>query len=223
MSNHPSNINVAEPRLADSALTGRDERLSDRALFFRKFLTKGRVISSAVPSSRALVSGVLRHVDFTRPATIVELGAGTGPLTEQIVHRLSPHHRFVMVENDPDFCDVLRRRFPRTPVLEADASKIAEPLGNMGIHRVDYVLSGLPTPNLPARSAVRLWRWLRKALTPNGLFVQITIAPMIYNRFYDRLFESVDYRMVWWNIPPGGVYRCSNPRRHLFRQAQAKA
>lgn len=219
MSSDPSNANVAEPALVESTLAQRAARLSDFGLFFSKFVAKGRAISSAVPSSRAMVSGILNHVDFSRPGTIVELGAGTGPVTEEIVEQLRPHHRFVSVENDPDFCEVLRRRFPETTLLQTDATRIAEPLAKMGIQKVDYVISGLPTPNLPAAAQVRLWRWLQESLTPGGLFIQITVVPMIYRGFYERLFRSVDYRMVWLNVPPGGIYCCSNPRNHLRKQA----
>jgi phospholipid N-methyltransferase len=62
---------------------------------------------------------------------------------------------------------------------------------------------------------VSLWRWLSDALEPDGVFVQITVAPLVYRAFYSRLFESVDYRMVWRNVPPGGVYCCAQPRQHL--------
>jgi phosphatidylethanolamine/phosphatidyl-N-methylethanolamine N-methyltransferase len=204
---------VAEPVFGDPTLARRAPLLSDRALFLKKFLAKGKTISSAVPSSRALVSGVLRNVDFSHPSTIVELGAGVGPVTEQILERIQPHHRFAAVENDHEFCEVLRRRFPEATVLETDASRVSEPLANIGIHKVDYVISGLPTPNLPRRSTIKLMRWLRESLAPNGLFIQITVAPLLYRGFYDRLFKEVEYRMVWWNVPPGGVYCCSAPRR----------
>lgn len=217
MNHNASDAGAAEPAMVESALNGRGRRLSDRGLFLKKFLVKGRTISSAVPSSQAMCQGVLESVDFGRPGTIVELGAGTGPVTEAVLTRLRAHHRFVTVENDPDFCEVLRRRFPETPLIQSDATQIAEPLARMGIHTVDYVLSGLPTPSLSIRAMVRLWRWLQTALAPNGQFIQITVAPVLYRRFYKRLFESVDYRMVWSSIPPGGVYRCARPRRHLIR------
>jgi phospholipid N-methyltransferase len=218
VTSNSSNASASDSALLESTLSGRAQRLADRGLFLRKFLQKGRVISSAVPSSRALVEGMLRHIDFDRPATIVELGAGTGPVTEQVVERLRPHHRFVAVENDPDFCEVLRRRFPEVTLFQADATRIHDPLARMGIDRVDYVLSGLPSPNLPPRSAVRLWKWLRHSLSPEGLFIQITVAPLVYRAFYDRLFGRVQYRMVWWNVPPGGVYCCSRPRPRLARE-----
>jgi len=217
----PSEGRVAEQVLAESTADARKAQASDFSLFFRKFLHQGRAISSAVPSSRSMVDGVLAQIDFDRPATIVELGAGTGPVTDVLNGLLRPHHRFVAVERDADFCHVLRRRFPDMPLIEADASRVAGPLRKLGIEKVDYVLSGLPTPNLPPRALVRLWRWLREALTPDGLFIQITVAPMLYRSFYSRMFESVDYNMVWMNVPPGGVYSCSTPRKHLHRNGRA--
>lgn len=213
MSTDPSNVNVAEQELVTSTLEQRRASISDVGLFLQKFLSKGRTISSAVPSSPSMVDSMLQHVDFSRPGTIIELGAGTGPVTEQLVERLRPHHRFVAVENDPDFCEVLRRRFPNTQLLQQDATRIAEPLAKLGIHKVDYVLSGLPTPSLPRRSLMQLWRWLGEALNPGGLFIQITVVPLVYRRFYTRLFEQVNFEMVWLNVPPGGVYCCTNPRQ----------
>ncbi len=205
---------AARPRDA-TALPQRAERLADRGLFFKKFLLKGRGISAPMPSGRALVAGLLREVDFTRPATIIELGAGTGPVTEAVLERIRPHHRFLAVENDPDFCAVLRRRFPELTLLETDATRIAAPLQGMGVRQVDVVISGLPTPNLPHRAKLRLLRWLRSALAPDGLFVQLTIVPLLYRRFYQRLFESVEHRTIWFNLPPGGVYVCRRPRAHV--------
>jgi len=210
----PSNANVVEAGLVQD---DRSARLSDFGLFFSKFMAKGRQISSAVPSSPAMVARILDRVDFSRPGTIVELGAGTGPVTEQIMEVLRPHHRFIAVENDPDFCNILRRRFPNLTLLQSDATKIAEPLEHLGVNRVEYVLSGLPTPALPRKSLIKLIRWLEKSLSPTGVFIQITVVPFVYQRFYRRLFDSVDFRMVWLNIPPGGVYYCSKPRRRTAR------
>jgi phospholipid N-methyltransferase len=213
VNSNPSDANAADSALVESTLREREACFSDVSLFFKKFLAKGRTISSAVPSSPAMVSGLLRHIDFSKPGTIVELGAGTGPVTQQVVEQLRSFHRFVAVENDPDFCAVLRRRFPETTLLQIDAGNIGESLSHLGIHRVDYVLSGLPTPNLPPRTLIRLWRWLAEALSPGGLFIQITVAPIVFRGFYERLFQDVNYRMVWLNLPPGGIYRCARPRR----------
>jgi phosphatidylethanolamine/phosphatidyl-N-methylethanolamine N-methyltransferase len=206
-----------ESALSDSPLSYRESRPADFALFFKKFLAKGRTISSAVPSSKTMVAGILRHVDFSKPATIVELGAGTGPVTQEILEQLRPNQRFVAVENDADFCEVLRRRFPELTLLESDAGSVGDSLAKLGINKVDYVISGLPTPSLPHRTSLAIWKWLQQSLSPNGVFIQLTVAPLIFRPFYTRLFSNVQYQMVWMNVPPGGVYICSNPRQHVAR------
>lgn len=205
VSNNPSSYRAAEPELEQSG------KATDAVVFFRKFLEKGRTVSSFVPSSRTMAGRMLELVDFERPGTIIELGAGTGPVTEQILQRLRPHHRFVAVENDPDFVEILRRRFPEHFILQADATRLAEPLANMGVHRARYVVSCLPTPALPRRGLVRMVRWLEKTLEPDGLFLQLTIVPLFYRKFYERIFAQVGYSMVWRNMPPGGVYVCRKP------------
>lgn len=206
VSQHPSSAEAAESDVSQPSAA------SDYALFLRKFLEKGRTISSAVPSSRTMAMKMLEEIDFSRPGVIMELGAGTGAVTEHIVERLRPHHRFVAVENDPDFVEILRRRFPTQTILQADATRLTEPLASFGVHRVKYVVSCLPTPALSKRGIVRLTRWAGRSLDPDGMFLQLTVVPLLYRRFYTRLFEQVNFRMVWRNIPPGGVYCCKLPR-----------
>ena len=41
---------------------------------------------------------------------------------------------------------------------------------------------------MPKFTQLSGWRWLSESLTDDGLFVQITVAPLIYRSFYDRLF-----------------------------------
>jgi phospholipid N-methyltransferase len=207
-----SRSNPTIPAAAGEVIEPRSAEVGDLALFFRKFLEKGREISSAVPSSRTMALRMLAQVDFDRPGTIIELGAGTGAITEHIVERLRPHHRFVAVERDPDFVAILRRRFPPDMILQADATRLPEPLARIGVHKAHYLLCCLPTPALTKRGIVRFRRWVADTLEPGGLFLQLTIVPLLYRRFYRRLFEQVSFGPVWRNFPPGGIYTCRSPR-----------
>lgn len=217
MSRHPSTVEATESDISQPSAAG------DYAIFLRKFLEKGRTISSAVPSSRTMALKMLEEIDFSRPGVILELGAGTGAVTERIVERLRPHHRFVAVENDPDFVEILRRRFPTQMILQADATRLTEPLASFGVHRVKYVVSCLPTPALSKRGIVRLARWAGRSMDGDGAFLQLTVVPLLYRRFYRRLFAQVNFRMVWRNIPPGGVYCCRGPRVRVSRCEAAAA
>ena len=52
------------------------------------------------------------QVDPREPGPIVEIGPGTGPVTEALIARGVPQERLVLVEFNPDFIELLRKRFP---------------------------------------------------------------------------------------------------------------
>ena len=59
---------------------------------------------------------------------MIELGPGTGPITEALVeHGVNPS-RLVLVEFNPTFCQLLRQRFPEATVVQADAYRLRESL-----------------------------------------------------------------------------------------------
>lgn len=190
-------------------------RWTDDLLFLRKFLQQGHAIAALRPSSRWLGRKSLKYIDFDRAQVLLELGAGTGTVTREIVRRLRPHSRLIAVELDPDFCAVLRRQFtqPNVQIVEADAACVADLLLDQGIHRLDAIISGLPLFYLPHDTQVAVLRLADRFLGPAGRFHQLTHTPWIRERFYRRLFEDVRFEIVLRNVPPGGVYFCRGVRR----------
>jgi phospholipid N-methyltransferase len=173
-----------------------------------KFLKKGRSIASFAPSSRAMARSMLDGIDFGSARCVVELGAGTGPITAELVRRLQPHTRLLVVELDPDLCARLKSRFPHLDVVQGDAGQFDKYLAQRGITQVDHVLSELPLPSFPAPLRDGILATSARMLTPTGTFRQLTVMPLIYYRLYRRYFDDVRFRFVPWNLPPGGVYVC---------------
>jgi phospholipid N-methyltransferase len=206
-------------RVADADLIER-ERRSDFLIFARKFARKGTAIAAIGPSGSLMCNAMTRHIDFSKPGVIVEIGAGTGAITREITRNLRPHHRFISVEIDDDFAEILQSRFPQVEVIRGDATNLEEPLRRLGVQRVQYVFSGLATPHLPLRGQIGLHRWLHRMLDPSGTYMQITFVPRIYHGYYQRHFRHVHYTPIWRNIPPGGVFTCRHirefvvPKRH---------
>ncbi len=179
-----------------------------RWLFFTKFLKRGKVIASFAPSSRFMVRTLLKGIDFEKCRCIVELGAGTGPITQELIRRASPTCRLVIVEIDPDLAAHLRRRFPGVDVVEADAADLDHILDERGIDRVDHILSGLPLPSIPEEVRERILDVAARRLIEGGSFRQLTVMPLVYYRLYRRYFQAVRFKFVPLNLPPGGVYVC---------------
>lgn len=176
-----------------------------RLLFARKFLAHGTRIASVTPSSRWMSRELARHADPARPQRILELGAGTGPVTRALESRLHPGSTLVAVEPDPDFAAALRGTTTRATVFEGRY----QDLDDAG--PFDVVVSGLPTPSLNPEDRAALFALLAER-APEATFSQLTEIPWVYRPIYARAFREVRFRAVPLNIPPGGVYHCRGVR-----------
>ena len=192
---------------------------SDRILLLRKFFSNAKTVATIAPSSRALSRAILSGIDWSNTNTVVELGAGTGPITKQLVAAAPPEVRLIANEFLPEFCAALRQKFPSLDVVEGDARRLTEMLAERGITNVDYVLSGLPLTHFLAADRDAVIDQAGLLLGPDGEFRQLTTAPWLYRKLYRRYFREVRFRLVMWNLPPGGVYYCRGwipPRERLM-------
>jgi phospholipid N-methyltransferase len=189
--------------------------MNDFALFLGKFLRHGTTIASVAPSSRFLSRTTLRNIDWQRATAVIELGAGTGPITRAIAERARPDCRVVVVEQDPDFAGLLRERFGRLAnfdIVEGSVQDLGSILANRGITAVDHVVSGLPVPSFPRALRNDLFQAVGAVLRPEGSYNQITEIPWVYWRFYRRFFRDVRFAFEPRNLPPAGAYFCKSAR-----------
>jgi phospholipid N-methyltransferase len=187
-------------------------RASDSWLFFTKFVRLGTRVGAVVPSSRWFARRIAEGIDFDRAGCVVELGAGTGPITAELLRRAGDRCRVLVVERDPDFCGRLRAQFPHAEVIQDDATDLARLLAERRVGPVDHIVCGLALPWLAAQDRHRLLDAARRALAPHGSFRQLTYMPWIHALVYRRYFRRVGFRLVVRNIPPGGFYVCEGPR-----------
>jgi phosphatidylethanolamine/phosphatidyl-N-methylethanolamine N-methyltransferase len=173
-------------------------------LFLAQMLHRPGRTGAVAPSSRALARMMTRDLD---PGTgsVVELGGGTGKITEAILARGIPPERLAVYETNPTFAALLRRRFPGVAVLEADARTVSEaPLADIGA-----VVSGLPLLSIPTRVQQEIIAGAFGCLRPGGMFVQFTYGwrPPVDRPVRKALgLEWATSRWVLGNVPPARVY-----------------
>jgi phospholipid N-methyltransferase len=189
--------------------------IRDFSLFLGKFLKHGTAIASVAPSSRWLSRLTVRNIDWARAQALVELGAGTGPITRVIAERAHRQCRVVVVERDPDFANLLRDRFgalPNFEIVGEDVADLTAILLDRGISSVDHIISGLPVPSFPRDFQRSLFQAVSRVLRPGGTYNQLTEIPWLYRRLYQRHFEDVQFVLEPRNMPPAGTYFCRRPR-----------
>ncbi len=122
------------------------------------------------PSSPTLASVIASKVDPQRPGVVdVELGAGTGAVTQALLDHGVPAGRLLAVENSPYYVELLRNRFPDVKIVQGDALQFDRLLpADMP---VAAVVSGIPLLHLaPAQRRAFIERAL--AVQPvDGLYV----------------------------------------------------
>jgi phospholipid N-methyltransferase len=187
--------------------------IGEHLMFLGKFLRNPRNVGSVVPSSQALAREMARAVPVSPDAVVVELGPGTGALTRQVVKVLAPGQRFLAIDIDPEFCENLRKRWPRIDCecgSAADMPKMIEARRWSGVH---HVLSGLPFASLPAAISRAILQAVAQSLVPGGTFTTFQYvhayatppAVKFRKQMADRFGPMVGRQLVVRNVPPAYV------------------
>jgi len=176
---------------------------SEKLEFLRGLIDHPAGVSALFPSSKPMAQAMAAQIPSTQ-GQVLELGPGTGAITQAIIARGIPTSRIVAVEYDPGFADLLNERFPGLYVLHGDALNLKSVLGTP---RASYtaVVSGLPLINFPIETRRAIIEDGLARVRPGGPFIQISY------RGTTAIPESDTIQVrraahVWSNFPPGYVW-----------------
>ena len=185
-------------------------------------------VGAIAPSSRRLADAIAGQVPFDSPGWIIELGGGTGVVTDALLRRGLAPARLVVIERDPLLHSHLVERFPHIRVILGDAAKLAEALRPLGIRpnptkgqaakgngagngaaasgRVAAIVSGLPLLTFPRPLQDEIVHSAFAFLAPGAPLLQFTYGPMSPIA-RDRLkLEGRVARRIIGNLPPASVW-----------------
>ena len=181
-------------------------RLDDEVRFIRSWLERPLSIGSVTPSGKILARTMARYVDPNSTGPVVELGPGTGPVTEALVAAGVAPSRLVLVEFNPNFCNLLRARYPDATLVQGDAYSMRRLLETLLLQPAAAVVSGLPLITKPITTRMRLLRDAFDLMLPGAPFVQFTysVASPVPKRLGGFSVEASE--RIWMNIPPARVW-----------------
>ncbi|THD46753.1 MAG: methyltransferase [Bradyrhizobium sp.] len=181
-------------------------RLDDEVRFLRSWIEKPLHMGAVMPSGRVLARTMAQYVDIDSTGPVVELGPGTGAITNALIERGVDQKRLVLVEYNPGFCALLRDRYPLAKVVQGDAYALRDSLWNVLNTPASAVVSGLPLVTKPMLTRLKLIRDAFLALAPGAPFVQFTysVAPPIPKSLPGVSTEASE--RIWMNLPPARVW-----------------
>jgi phosphatidylethanolamine/phosphatidyl-N-methylethanolamine N-methyltransferase len=181
-------------------------RLDDEVRFLRSWIEKPLHMGAVMPSGRPLARTMAQYVDCESEGPVVELGPGTGAITNALIEHGVDQRRLVLVEYNPSFCALLRDRYPLAKVVQGDAYTLRESLRNVLSAPAAAIVSGLPLVTKPMLTRLKLIRDAFLALAPGAPFVQFTysVAPPIPKSLPGVSTEASE--RIWMNLPPARVW-----------------
>ncbi|HEY1362262.1 MAG TPA: methyltransferase [Xanthobacteraceae bacterium] len=181
-------------------------RLDDEVRFIRSWIERPLTTGAVTPSGRALARTMASYIDAARPGPVIELGPGTGPVTEALIAQGVDPSRLILIEFDRTFCRLLRARYSSATVIQGDAYALRRLLGGLLQQPAAGVVSGLPLFTKPLRMRLRLLFEAFGLMSAGAPFVQFTyntVSPI--PKRLDRVEAEASER-IWLNIPPARVW-----------------
>ena len=184
------------------------DRFEDEARFLRSWLERPLVTGAVTPSGKLLARTMASYVDPRVPGPVIELGPGTGPVTSALVNRGVAQDRLVLVEYNPDFCKLLRRKFPKATIVKGDAYDLGETIRDAlgGLEPAAATVSSLPLFNKPLDNRLKLLDEAQALMRPGAPFVQFTYAVVPPIPKNPKRYTVAGSNRVWLNFPPARVW-----------------
>ncbi len=172
--------------------------------FFKRFVASPIAVGAVMPTS--LATARVMAAPIPKGGTVLEIGAGTGSITQGILERIGDASRLTSIELDPDLGAEFQKNFPHVRLIIGDAEDALKK--NI---TYDAIISGIPFTIMPAAKRARMFDLITKRLKSDGVFVAIQYSLTSLHELKEY-FTSVHVRFSAFNVPPAVAYVCKGPK-----------
>lgn len=188
--------------------------------FLKEFIRDPIHLGAVAPSSPRLARTTVGSAGIRSQEVVVELGAGTGPMTAALVEEF-PSNPLMCLEPNPRMAERLRDRFPTVHVRANYVQELPVLMEEWGHPSADRIVSSLPWAIWSPELQQACFEAILQVMSPTGSMVtfqyahsQMLPAARRFKRTLRSHFHEVNRTsVVWANLPPAFVYVCEQPRQ----------
>ncbi len=206
--------------------------LKEGLLFLWRFIHQPSSVGAILPSSDRLARALVSQIPQTSSSQkryILEVGPGTGVVSEKILRCIRPQDELHLVEFDRDFCAQLREKFAKVDNIKIYEGSITDFDPEKDMHlppdqKYDAIISSLPFNAFDQQTVDTILSKYEHLVREGGgvSYFEYLFLPTISKLFVekvkahqlDQLLELKDkfYRKhgntkqsVWVNMPPAQI------------------
>lgn len=190
-------------------LTDLPQAAQGPVLLWQRYLKHPRQVCSLFPSSPFVGKAMTEVIATREHPHVIELGAGTGAVTRQLIRNGVQHDDLTLVEIDSHLGGHLRRTFPDVDVMIASAQHLGKMWRERNGVPVGAVVSTLPMRLFSKRLIYHVMKNSLAVLAPGGCFVQFTYrthSPVPQRVLKVLGLTAWRYTRVWLNFPPAAIW-----------------
>ncbi len=178
-------------------------------LFWQQSLRNPRQICSLFPSSPFVGRAMTAVLGERIESHVVELGAGTGAVTRQLIRNGVKPEKLTLIEIDAQLGGHLRRRFSNVDVVIAPAQDLGKLWRERNGADVGAIVSTLPMRLFSKKLIYLVMKSSLQVLNDEGMFVQFTYrqnSPVPSRVVKALRLKASRYTRVWLNLPPAAIW-----------------
>lgn len=179
--------------------------------FFKGWLKHPKQVGAVVATSRYASRSMASVVRPEGDLPVLEVGAGTGVVTRQILARGLPPEKLVIIEYAAGFAARLKREFPQSRVIHGDVLEMDALVGTPDQQKFDCVISGIPMLNLKPDERIDIIKRFLARVPRGRPVIQITHGPKNPVPSDGTKFHAARHDVVLRNLPPAYLWSYTLP------------
>ncbi len=167
--------------------------------------TTGAITETSIFVAREIT----KHINPDRPQLILEVGAGYGNVTREILKKMHPDSKLFSVELNTKFCLKIEETIndPRLTVINDSAENFETYLPKQ---KIDAIISTLPFTFFSTQLAQSILSKFKNHLSTDGEFSQVYYSLRFLKQV--KRYFSVNKVKITVNFPLGFIIHSSNKK-----------
>lgn len=149
---------------------------------------------------------MVNQIDIKNINYVIEIGPGTGELTEILFNSGIPYEKVFIIEKNKNFIDFLKKKFPKANIIYGSVEDLDLLLDEKYKNKIDYIISGIPITLLNEKQHQIIMNNIFNFLKSDGKFIQFTYSLL---QPIKKLSNNFNYKCSGFtllNFPPAFVW-----------------